>query len=70
MLAEKSGAMIVPVAHNAGHFWPKNSIIKKSGVIQMVIGPAIDPNGKTVTEITAEVETWIESTVNKLPKPE
>jgi len=69
MLAEKSGAMIIPVAHNAGHFWPRNSIAKKSGVIQMVIGPAIDPTGKSVTGITAEVEEWIETTVNKLPKP-
>ena len=40
-----------------------------SGVIQMVIGPAIEPTGKSVTEITAEVEEWIETTVNKLPKP-
>ncbi len=70
MLAEKSGAMIVPVAYNAGYFWPRNSITKKSGVIQMVIGPAIDPNGKTVTEIMAEVEEWIENTVNELPRPE
>lgn len=70
MLAEKSGAMIVPVAHNAGHFWPRNSIAKKSGVIQMVIGPTIDPKGKTATEITTEVEEWIENTVNELPRPE
>jgi 1-acyl-sn-glycerol-3-phosphate acyltransferase len=69
MLAEKSGAMIIPVAHNAGYFWPRNSIAKKSGVIQMVIGPAIDPHGKTAAEIMAEVEEWIESTVNELPKP-
>jgi len=70
MLAEKSGAMIVPVAHNAGYFWPRNSITKKSGVIQMVIGPAIDPKGKTAAQITAEVEEWIENTVNELPRPE
>jgi len=68
-LAEKSGAMIVPVAHNAGYFWPRNSITKKPGVIQMVIGPTIDPNGKTATEITDEVEKWIEKTVDNLPKP-
>lgn len=70
MLAEKSGAKIIPVAHNAGYFWPRNSIAKKPGVIQMVIGPAIDPKGKTVTEITDEVKEWIENTVDELPKPE
>ena len=70
MLAEKSGAKIIPVAHNAGYFWPRNNITKKSGVIKIIIGPAIDPKGKTVTEITDEVETWIENTVNELPEPE
>ncbi len=69
MLAEKSGAMVIPVAHNAGFFWPRNTITKKSGTIQMVIGPAIDPNGKSASEITTEVEEWIESTVTSLPKP-
>ena len=70
MLAKKSGVSIIPVAHNAGYFWPRNSITKKSGTIQMVIGPAIDPDGKTAIEITNEVEKWIEDTVNKLPKPD
>ncbi len=69
MLAEKSGVSIIPIAHNAGYFWPRNSISKKSGTIQMVIGPAIEPKGKTATEITNEVEKWIEDTANKLPKP-
>ena len=68
MLAEKSGAMIIPIAHNAGYFWPRNRIAKKSGVIQMVIGPAIDPKGKSATEITAIVEKWIEDTANELSK--
>ncbi|MCH8078160.1 MAG: 1-acyl-sn-glycerol-3-phosphate acyltransferase [Proteobacteria bacterium] len=70
MLAEKSGVSIIPIAHNAGYFWPKNSISKKSGTIQMVIGPAIDPKDKTATEITNEVEKWIEDAANKLPKPD
>lgn len=70
MLAEKSGALIVPIAHNAGYFWPRNSIAKKSGIIQMVIGSAIDPKGKTANEITNEVEKWIEDTVDNLPKPD
>ncbi len=70
MLAEKSGALIIPVAHNAGYFWPRNSISKKPGTIKMVIGPAIDPKGKTAIAITREVEEWIEHTVSTLPKPE
>ena len=36
----------------------------------MVIGPTIDPKGKTANEITNEVEQWIEDTVDSLPKPD
>ena len=66
LLAEKTGYPIVPVAHNAGHFWPRHSVDKWPGTIRMVIGPVITPEGKSATEITQEVEDWIESTVEKL----
>ena len=68
LLAEKSGYPIVPVAHNAGYFWSRNSFIKKSGTINMVIGPLIESKGKSASEITREVETWIEGAVAKLPR--
>ncbi len=69
LLAEKSGAMITPVAHNAGYLWPRNSFIKQPGTITMVIGPVIDPAGKSASEITREVEQWIEETIQALPDP-
>lgn len=69
LLAEKSGAMITPVAHNAGYLWPRNSFIKQPGTITMVIGPVIDPAGKSASQITREVEQWIEETVQTLPDP-
>ncbi|MBI4006181.1 MAG: 1-acyl-sn-glycerol-3-phosphate acyltransferase [Gammaproteobacteria bacterium] len=69
LLGEKSGYPIVPVAHNAGYFWPRNSIIKKPGTITMIIGPVIETAGKSANEITAEVETWIEDKITQLPKP-
>ena len=67
LLAEKSGYPVIPVAHNSGYFWPRNSLDKKPGTITMVIGPAIHPQGKSAAEITREVEDWIETTVAKLP---
>lgn len=70
LLAEKSGCPVVPIAHNSGYFWPRNSFIKYPGVIHMVIGPQINAKGKTASEITTEVEDWIESTSEKLPVPE
>ena len=70
LLAEKSGFPIVPIAHNSGYFWPCNSLIKKPGTINMIIGPLIETEGKSANDITAEVEEWIESTIEKLPTPE
>tara|TARA_R110002111_G_scaffold34750_1_gene68689 strand:+ start:333 stop:1049 length:717 start_codon:yes stop_codon:yes gene_type:complete len=70
MLAVKSGANVIPVAHNAGHLWPRNSLIKRPGIITMVIGPAIESTNKSAKQITAEVETWIEATISSLPDPQ
>lgn len=59
MLAHKSGYPIVPLAHNAGEFWPRYSFLKYPGVIKVKIGPAIESTGKKSKEINAEAETWI-----------
>jgi 1-acyl-sn-glycerol-3-phosphate acyltransferase len=69
MLAARSGYPVVPVAHNSGCFWPRQSLRKWPGTITMVIGPAIQPAGKTAAQITREAEDWIESTVAALPMP-
>ncbi len=66
MLARKSGYPVVPVAHNAGEFWRRNSIIKHPGVIDVVIGPVIDTRGKDTAEINHLVETWIEGTMERI----
>ena len=49
----------MPVAHNAGEFWPRHSWIKWPGTIRVVIGPPIDPEGKKAEQIIAEVGDWI-----------
>ena len=67
MLAEKSGAQVVPVAHNAGRLWPRNSMIKKPGLITIKIGPVIKSENKSAKVITDEVENWIEKEVGELP---
>lgn len=59
MLAAKSGYPVVPVAHNSGYFWPRNSFIKRPGTITIHIGPVIESKNKSVKEITIEVESWI-----------
>lgn len=50
---------ILPIAHNAGVCWPKGLWIKQPGIIKIVIGKEISTKGKNATEITTEVENWI-----------
>jgi 1-acyl-sn-glycerol-3-phosphate acyltransferase len=66
MLADKAGVPVVPVAHNAGEFWPKSGFLKRPGVIRLVIGPVIPADGRGAGEINREAETWIETTVERL----
>ena len=60
-LAEHSGRDIVPVAHNAGEYWPRRSFIKRPGVIQVRIGAPISPEGKTAQQLLDEASGWIEA---------
>lgn len=66
MLAEKSGFPVVPVCHNAGEFWSKGQFIKRPGTITVIIGPTIDPHGKSANELNEEVEEWIETTYQRI----
>jgi 1-acyl-sn-glycerol-3-phosphate acyltransferase len=66
MLGESSGAPVVPVAHNAGKFWGRNSFLKHPGTIVMSVGQPIDPKGLKAEEISRRVEEWIEGEMNRL----
>jgi len=63
VLAAETGHPVVPVAHDAGHYWPRRGFIKKPGTIRVVIGPAIDSRGKTADQINAEAEAWMKETM-------
>src|SRR6185295_9196380 len=63
LLAAQEHRKIVPVAHNAGYFWPRRGVLKKRGTIRVIIGPPIDPVGRDVREVNNEVQAWIESHV-------
>ncbi len=60
-VAAETGCMVVPVAHNAGDFWPKRGLRKYPGRIRFCIGPPIDPAGRTPKEINKLAQDWIES---------
>ncbi len=51
LLASRAGCKIIPVAHNAGYFWPRRGWVKKPGTIRVVIGPPIDAAGRDAREL-------------------
>jgi len=65
-LAAGTGHPVVPVAHNAGHYWPRRGFLKRPGTIQVVIGPVIESHGKTAVEINSLAESWIRTTMARL----
>jgi 1-acyl-sn-glycerol-3-phosphate acyltransferase len=67
-LAVKTGYPIIPVAHNAGLFWPRRQFIKKPGTIRIVIGPLIETQGRKAEEVLQEAKSWIENTMQRLLK--
>lgn len=65
-LAAHTQTTVVPVAHNAGRYWRKNSILKYPGVIQVVIGPPISTHGLKPDTVNQHVEAWIETEMQRL----
>ena len=59
-LAAASGAPVVPVAHNAGLYWPRNAFLKRAGTITIRIGPSIDSRQRDPLTINAMAKEWIE----------
>lgn len=57
---------IVPIAMNSGERWPRQTFIKKPGLITISIGPIISPTGKNVDQLNQEVENWIETEMRRI----
>ena len=50
---------VLPVAHNAGEFWPKHSFVKYPGTITVSIGEAFNAQGMEPSDVKSRVEGWI-----------
>jgi len=57
-LAIATGAKVVPVAHNAGLYWPSRKLVKTPGTITVIIGDPIDSTGREARELTEQVKVW------------
>lgn len=59
-------APVVPIAHNAGRVWPRNSFLKYAGIVTVSIGKPIDTTGLTPDEVNTRVEQWIETEMRRI----
>ena len=57
---------VLPIAHNAGDFWPKHSFIKNPGTITVSIGDAFNGYEMQPSEIKARTEQWIKQELKKI----
>lgn len=65
-LAVAAKTFIIPIAHNAGRFWPRRNVIRYPGTVRMVVGPPIEYDGRTPEEMLRLTKEWIETTMEKL----
>lgn len=69
LLASAVGRPVVPVAHNAGDYWPRRGWLKRPGIIRVVIGPPIPTTGRDARDINADAQRWIDATVARIRAP-
>ena len=65
-LAVKTGAPVVPVAHNAGELWGRRAFIKRPGLVTVSIGAPIDSRQLAPEELNRKVEDWIEGEMQRI----
>jgi 1-acyl-sn-glycerol-3-phosphate acyltransferase len=66
LLAQEAQVPVVPVAHNAGDFWPRRGLKKEPGRIRFCIGPPINPGNKTPRDLNLEVQAWVEGKMQEI----
>jgi 1-acyl-sn-glycerol-3-phosphate acyltransferase len=66
VLAVNNGARLLPVAHNAGLVWPRNSFLKYPGKVTVSIGPPIDTADLAAEQVMRRAEDWIENEMTNL----
>ncbi|MEE1865346.1 lysophospholipid acyltransferase family protein [Pseudomonas auratipiscis] len=64
-LAVNAGLPVLPIAHNAGKFWPKQGWNKRAGTIEVVIGAPMYAEGtgpRAIAELNDRAAAWNEQT--------
>lgn len=61
-LAARTGLPVLPIAHNAGQFWPKFDWRKTPGTIEVVIGPPLMAEGDdsaAIADLNQRAFLWV-----------
>lgn len=67
-LAKEAGCPVVPIAHNAGDFWPKRGLRKYPGKIRFCIGPPIAAGGRPPKETNLMAQAWVETKMGEISR--
>lgn len=65
-LATSVEAPVIPVIHNAGDCWPRGSLLKRPGLVTVIIGEPIPTKDRTSREIADDYERWMDDNMQKL----
>lgn len=65
-LACRTGVAVIPVAHNAGSVWGRNSFLKYPGTITVAIGSPTACGGRAADAFNREIESWIEAQMQRI----
>lgn len=66
ILATETETPVLPIAHNAGDFWPRHSFVKRPGEVVISICPPIPSAGKTAEQLNDEVRAVIEGEMQRI----
>lgn len=66
LLASAMERPVIPVAHNAGFYWPRRGWLKRPGTIHVVIGEPIETRGVEPRLVNERVQRWVEDTVARI----
>jgi 1-acyl-sn-glycerol-3-phosphate acyltransferase len=72
-LAVNAGLPVLPIAHNAGRYWPKQGWAKYPGTIEVIIGEPMYAQGEgsqAIAELNCRAEAWVNARVSELEDSE
>jgi 1-acyl-sn-glycerol-3-phosphate acyltransferase len=57
-IAKLANVPLIPVAHNGGEYWLNKSLLKRPGIVQVVVGQPIIVGEKNTKILMEEIRTW------------